>query len=99
MTTVKAIESEIKKLSPEALTELRRWFLKFDTDAWDAQIEADAQSGKPDVLAEEVLAEYSDNKAQVEEVDISHHLTPAPQTRHQSRRPTSLSNSGLTSCS
>ncbi len=63
MTTVEAIEQEIKKLSPKKLAELRSWFLKFDADAWDAQIEADAAAGKLDALAAEALAEYEAGKA------------------------------------
>ncbi|MBC8549954.1 MAG: hypothetical protein H8D23_09910 [Candidatus Brocadiales bacterium] len=63
MTTVEAIEKEIEKLSPTELAEFRRWYTDFDADAWDAQIEADAASGKLDVLAEEALAEYKAGKA------------------------------------
>ena len=36
MTTVKAIEQEIGKLSPKELAELRLWFAAFDADVWDA---------------------------------------------------------------
>ncbi|MBT3879240.1 MAG: hypothetical protein HON76_03385 [Candidatus Scalindua sp.] len=52
MTTVESIEKEIEKLSPEELAEFRHWYTEFDADAWDAQIEADAASGKLDALAE-----------------------------------------------
>lgn len=63
MTTVEAIEKEIEKLSPTELAEFRRWYTDFDADAWDAQIEADAASGKLDALAEEALTEYKAGKA------------------------------------
>jgi hypothetical protein len=63
MTTVEAIEQEIKKLSPKELAELRQWFASFDADAWDTQIENDAQAGKLDALAAEALAEYEAGKA------------------------------------
>jgi len=63
MTTVKAIEQEIGKLSPKELAELRLWFAAFDADVWDAQIEADAAAGKLDTLAAEALAEYEAGKA------------------------------------
>ena len=63
MTTVESIEKEIEKLSPKELEEFRHWYAEFDADAWDAQIEADAASGKLDVLAEEALAEYKVGKA------------------------------------
>lgn len=63
MTTVEAIEKEIEKLSPKELAKFRRWYADFDADSWDAQIEADAASGKLDALAEEALAEYKAGKA------------------------------------
>ena len=62
MTTVESIEKEIEKLSPKELAEFRRWYDDFDANAWDAQIEADAASGKLDVLAEEALTEYNAGK-------------------------------------
>lgn len=58
MTTVEAIENDIKRLSQTELADFRLWFAEFDADAWDAQIEADAAAGKLDALAGEALAEY-----------------------------------------
>lgn len=58
MTTLEAIENDIKRLSQTELADFRRWFAEFDSNAWDAQIEADAAAGKLDALAEEALAEY-----------------------------------------
>ncbi len=63
MTTVEAIKQEIETLSPKELAKLRLWFAEFDSDAWDAQIEADAAAGKLDALAAEALAEYKAGKA------------------------------------
>ncbi len=63
MTKVETIEREIEKLPPKELAELRRWFMAFDTDSWDAQIEADAAAGKLDNLVSEALAEYEAGKA------------------------------------
>ncbi|MGH8507800.1 MAG: hypothetical protein ACREVH_03675 [Gammaproteobacteria bacterium] len=63
MTTVETIERAIEQLPPNELAKLRRWFLEFDTAAWDAQIEADAAAGKFDALAEAALAEYHSGKA------------------------------------
>lgn len=57
-TTVEAIESAIQRLPPSDLAEFRRWFAEFDSARWDAQIEADANAGKLDALANEALAEY-----------------------------------------
>jgi hypothetical protein len=60
--TVEAIEMAIQKLPPSDLAEFRRWFTEFDASKWDAQIEADAISGKLDALANEALAEYRSGK-------------------------------------
>lgn len=50
MTKLEELEEEIKKLSPEELTQLRDWFLELDAESWDNQIERDAESGKLDKL-------------------------------------------------
>ena len=63
MTMVEVIETEITKLSAPELTQLRKWFMDFDSDEWDAQIEKDAVSGKLDALANEALEEYAVGKA------------------------------------
>jgi hypothetical protein len=63
MTTIETIEHAIETLPPEELTKIRRWFLEFDTAAWDAQIEADAAAGKFEALTEETLAKYRTGKA------------------------------------
>jgi hypothetical protein len=62
MTTIQAIEQAIQQLPAQELAEFRRWFTQFDEAAWDAQIEADAASGKLDALAAEAAAEYRNGK-------------------------------------
>jgi len=64
MTVVEIVEKQIVKLSPKELAEFRLWFAKYDSDVWDAQIEADAAAGKLDALAKEAIAEYEAGKAQ-----------------------------------
>ncbi len=61
--TVQSLEQAVSMLSPADLAEFRRWFVEFDAAAWDAQIEADAASGKLDALAAQALAEYESGKA------------------------------------
>ena len=56
--TLKEIEQKISQLPPEELAEFRKWFLRFDSDRWDEQIEKDAASGKLDSLAQEALREF-----------------------------------------
>lgn len=63
MTDIQEIERAIAQLSRSQLAEFRRWFAKFDADAWDEQIEADAAAGKLDAVADEALADYHSGKA------------------------------------
>ena len=63
MTIVELVEKEIEKFSKSELAEFRLWFAKYDSNAWDAQIEADAAAGKLDALAEEAIKEYEVGKA------------------------------------
>ena len=58
---VEELEEEIRQLSPDQLREFRAWYEKFDSDAWDDQIERDAKGGKLDELASQAL---KDHKAQ-----------------------------------
>ncbi|MCB2262827.1 MAG: hypothetical protein LGR52_07810 [Candidatus Thiosymbion ectosymbiont of Robbea hypermnestra] len=62
MMILETIETEIQNLSTKDLSEFRRWFLAFDANTWDAQIEKDAAAGKLDALAEEALYEYRSGK-------------------------------------
>jgi hypothetical protein len=45
-------------LPPAELAEFREWFLRFDGDRWDEQLERDAKSGKLDSLAQAALREF-----------------------------------------
>ena len=56
MTKLEKIESEITVLSRSELSALREWFREYDAEEWDRQLEADADSGKLDQLAEKALA-------------------------------------------
>lgn len=57
MTTVEKIEREIASLSPAELQALRAWFVAFDAQSWDEQIERDVEAGRLDALMEAALAE------------------------------------------
>lgn len=58
MTTLEQAEKTVAELSPAELARFRQWFSEYDGAAWDAQIEADADAGKLDAMAEEAMAEY-----------------------------------------
>ena len=63
MTNVQSIEQAIAQLPMQDLAEFRSWFSKFDSQAWDTQLESDATSGKLNVFAAEAVAEYKLGKA------------------------------------
>src|SRR5947199_9942837 len=57
VSTIKDIETAVKKLSRDELSAFRNWFLEFDAEAWDRQFEQDVQAGRLDRLADEALDE------------------------------------------
>jgi len=63
MTQLEAIKNAIKRLSAPELEQLLEWFVQYDADAWDKQIQSDASSGRLDKFAEEALNEYKANRA------------------------------------
>ena len=58
MTKVEALEREVQQLTGEELAAFRDWFIEFDWQAWDRQIERDSAEGKLDRFAAEALAEF-----------------------------------------
>jgi len=56
---VQDIENQLPELSPDELTEFREWFARFDVEEWDRQLEADAEAGKLDALAERALRAHA----------------------------------------
>jgi hypothetical protein len=62
MGKIERLEQEIRALSAEELSELRRWFIEYDAEAWDREIEADVKSGKLDRLAEEALRDHAEGR-------------------------------------
>ena len=56
--TLHDIESAVARLAPDELAKFRAWFVEFDADAWDRQIEEDANVGRLDALAEEALEDH-----------------------------------------
>ncbi|MGN8159666.1 hypothetical protein ACS8Y6_00015 [Salinisphaera sp. RV14] len=58
MSQVEEIERAVKNLPDSELRRFREWFDAFDARKWDAQIEADASSGKLDALADAAIADH-----------------------------------------
>jgi hypothetical protein len=63
MSKVENIEQEVRNLSPSELAAFRRWFLEFDAQVWDRQIEKDVREGKLDKFADEALAAHRAGKS------------------------------------
>jgi predicted esterase len=58
MPDIKALEEAVQALPPSALAEFRRWFVEFDSTAWDRQLDTDAAVGKLDALLAEAEDDY-----------------------------------------
>ena len=58
MSTVQEIETAIQKLKPQEIHEVANWLLELREELWDQQIDADAQAGRLDKLAEKALEDY-----------------------------------------
>jgi hypothetical protein len=61
--TVEDIEKAITQLPQDQLREFRSWYEKYDSDAWDEQIERDAAEGKLDALAEAAIVDHEAGKS------------------------------------
>ena len=61
--TVEDIEKAITQLPKEHLRNFRAWYEKFDSDAWDKQIEDDVAEGKLDALAESAISDHKAGKS------------------------------------
>jgi hypothetical protein len=61
--TVEDIEEAITQLPEEQLREFRSWYEKYDSEAWDEQIEKDAAEGKLDALAKAAIADHEAGKS------------------------------------
>ena len=59
---VSRLEQEIQQLSREELAAFREWFVRYDSEEWDRQIEDDALSGRLDALASEALTAHEAGK-------------------------------------
>jgi hypothetical protein len=60
--TLHELENVIAGLAPDELAKFRTWFLEFDADAWDRQIEQDASAGRLDELANEALEDLKQGR-------------------------------------
>lgn len=62
MSEFEKLAERVEKLSIEDLRKFREWFTEFDARLWDAQIAADAKSGKLDYQVSDALVGYETGK-------------------------------------
>lgn len=62
MSNVQRIESAIRRLTPDELATLRHWFVQYDSEVWDRELERDAAAGKLDNLAAEALNDLANDR-------------------------------------
>ncbi len=62
MTNVHEIKEAIRHLSSEDFSLFKEWFLEFEANQWDQQIENDIQAKKLDKLAQNALKAFQAGK-------------------------------------
>jgi len=60
--TLHQLEKAISELPADQLSKFREWFLKFDAEKWDQQVEDDVAEGRLDQLAEEAIRDHHAGK-------------------------------------
>ena len=63
MNKIENIENEVRSLTEAELATFRKWFIEFDTDVWDRQLERDSASGKLEELARKSLSDHKSGKS------------------------------------
>jgi predicted transcriptional regulator len=52
--SINEIEQAVSKLSRDEVAAFRKWFIQFDWEAWDREIEEDVAGGRLDAVIQEV---------------------------------------------
>ncbi len=60
--TTEDIKNGVKQLNRQELAEFRQWFMEYDSEAWDREIEEDAAAGKLNYLAEKAIRDYKEGR-------------------------------------
>ena len=63
MSKVESIEKEVQALTTAELAAFRKWFLEFDAETWDRQIERDSVSGRLENLAKKSLQDHDNGQS------------------------------------
>ena len=56
--TVETLEQRVRDLTPQQLAKFHEWYQEYRADLWDQQIEADAEAGRLDHLADQALRDF-----------------------------------------
>lgn len=63
MGKVEDLERQVKELSSGELAVFREWFIAYDWETWDRQLEQDILAGKLEPLAEKALRDHAGGKS------------------------------------
>ncbi|MCG8586311.1 MAG: hypothetical protein MI757_16510 [Pirellulales bacterium] len=61
--TLNELENAVTNLSADDLAQFRDWFARYDSDAWDRELENDVAAGKLDALAESAIRDHKAGKS------------------------------------
>ncbi len=61
-SNVNEVVKAVEQLPQDQLKQFRAWFQKFDSEAWDEQIEKDFKAGKLDAIAQAAIADHHAGK-------------------------------------
>jgi hypothetical protein len=59
MNRAELLEQQVQQRSAKEFGQFRDWFLEYEWDAWDRQIECDAKAGKLDAPARKALEDHA----------------------------------------
>ncbi len=62
MSTAEEIESAVSALPAHELCRFRAWFMEFDADSWDKQIEEDVKAGRLDEMADRAIRDFHEGR-------------------------------------
>ena len=63
MDKIKNIEKDVRSLTARELAAFRKWFIEFDADTWDRQLERDSATGKLADLAKKSSSDHKKGKS------------------------------------
>lgn len=60
--SVQEVEIAVSEFNREELAEFRRWFLEYDWEIWDKEIEQDLAEGRLDFLIREAEEDFENGR-------------------------------------